>query len=77
MPLIHMLFLNYFNFLNISRYSKDTLHEVAAIPECNDKLKRITRRRKQLVAERVRVVNRMQTAYSRLLLRSIPLKLGE
>ncbi len=40
--------------------AKDALHEVAPTPIENDKLKRLTRRRKQLVNERVRVTNRMQ-----------------
>jgi transposase len=41
--------------------AKDALHEVAPTPEENDKLKRLTRRRKELVLERVRVVNRLQS----------------
>lgn len=41
--------------------AKDALHEVAAIPIENSQLKRYTRRRKQLVWERVRVVNRLQS----------------
>jgi len=41
--------------------AKDALHEVAPIPAENDKLKRLTRRRKQLVWERARVINRLQS----------------
>lgn len=41
--------------------AKNVLQEVAPTPMVNDRLKRLTRRRKQLVAERVRVVNRMQS----------------
>jgi len=40
--------------------AKNALHEVAPTPVENDQLKRTTRRRKQLVWERVRVVNRIQ-----------------
>jgi hypothetical protein len=40
--------------------AKDVLHEVAPAPAENDKLKRLTRRRKQLVWERARVINRLQ-----------------
>jgi transposase len=39
--------------------ARDALQEVAPVPAVNDKLKRLTRRRKQLVAERVRLVNRL------------------
>ena len=35
------------------------LQEVALVPAVNDKLKRLTRRRKQLVLERARIVNRL------------------
>lgn len=41
--------------------AKDALHEVAPTPVGNDKLKRLTRRRKQLVWERARVINRLQS----------------
>lgn len=41
--------------------AKDALHEVAPTPVENDQLKRYTRRRKQLVWERVRVINRLQS----------------
>lgn len=41
--------------------AKDALHEVAPTPAENDKLKRLTRRRKQLVFERARVINRLQS----------------
>ena len=41
--------------------AKDALHEVAPIPPEHDKLKRLTRRRKQLVWERARVINRLQS----------------
>jgi transposase len=40
--------------------ARDALQEVAVAPAVNDTLKRLTRRRKQLVNERVRIVNRMQ-----------------
>lgn len=39
--------------------ARNALQEVAPTPAVNDKLKRLTRRRKQLVAERVRIVNRL------------------
>jgi transposase len=41
--------------------ARDALHEVAPTPVVNDQLKRLTRRRKQLVWERVRVINRLQS----------------
>ena len=41
--------------------AKDALHEVAPTPAENDKLKRLTRRRKQLVWERARIINRLQS----------------
>ena len=41
--------------------ARDALHEVAPTPVANDQLKRLTRRRKQLVWERVRVINRLQS----------------
>lgn len=41
--------------------ARDALHEVAQAPVANDQLKRLTRRRKQLVWERVRVSNRLQS----------------
>jgi hypothetical protein len=40
--------------------AKDVLGEVTAVPEANAQLKRLTRRRRVLVDEKVRVVNRMQ-----------------
>ena len=40
--------------------AKDVLQEVPEVPQENEKLKRLTRRRRQLVNEKVRVVNRMQ-----------------
>ncbi len=40
--------------------AKDVLQEVAAAPAENEKLKRLTRRRRQLVEDKVRVVNRLQ-----------------
>lgn len=40
--------------------AKDVLQEVAPIPPDNEKLKRLSRRRRQLVNEKVRVINRMQ-----------------
>lgn len=39
--------------------ARNALQEVAPTPAVNDKLKRLTRRRKQLVNERVRIVNRL------------------
>lgn len=41
--------------------AKNALQTVIAIPGVNEKLKRITRRRRLLVNEKVRVVNRMQS----------------
>ena len=40
--------------------AKDALQEVPQVPPENEKLKRLSRRRRQLVNEKVRVVNRMQ-----------------
>lgn len=40
--------------------ARDALQKVAVPPAVNDTLKRLTRRRKQLVNERVRIVNRIQ-----------------
>jgi transposase len=40
--------------------ARDALQEVLPTPPVNDQLKRLTRRRKQLVHERVRIVNRLQ-----------------
>ena len=39
--------------------AKDVLQEVAAVPVVNEQLKRLTRRRKQLVKEKVSLINRM------------------
>jgi len=39
----------------------DVLQEAPRVPEVNEKLKRLSRRRRQLVNEKVRVVNRMQS----------------
>ncbi len=41
--------------------AKDVLQEVAATPEENDILKRLTRRRRQLVREKGRLLNRLQS----------------
>lgn len=41
--------------------AKDVLQEIAATPKVNDHLKRLTRRRRRLVNERVSVVNSIQT----------------
>jgi transposase len=41
--------------------AKNALQTVLPFPEINEKLKRITRRRRSLVNEKVRVVNRMQS----------------
>jgi len=41
--------------------AKDVLQEIAVAPVENEKLKRITRRRRQLVNERGRVINRLQS----------------
>lgn len=40
--------------------AKDVLQEAPRVPLVNEKLKRLSRRRRQLVNEKVRVVNRMQ-----------------
>lgn len=40
--------------------AKGIVQEVGAVPPANAQLKRLTRRRRQLVSEKVRVVNRMQ-----------------
>ncbi len=40
--------------------AKDVLQEVLPAPEVNEKLKRVSRRRRQLVTEKLRVLNRMQ-----------------
>jgi transposase len=40
--------------------AKDVLQEVLPTPEVNEKLKRLSRRRRQLVTEKLRVLNRMQ-----------------
>jgi transposase len=40
--------------------AKGIVHEVREVPAANAKLKRLTRRRRQLVSEKVRTVNRMQ-----------------
>jgi transposase len=42
------------------RVARNVLQEVAPVPEENDKLKRLTRRRRQLVDEKGRVLNRLQ-----------------
>ena len=39
--------------------AKEVLQEIAPTPPANDKLKRLTRRRRQLVNEKVRIVNRL------------------
>lgn len=41
--------------------ARDVLQEIAATPAVNDKLKRLTRRRRALVDERTRVLGRLQT----------------
>jgi transposase len=41
--------------------AKDVLGEVVVVPEVNAQLKRLTRRRRVLVEEKVRAVNRMQS----------------
>lgn len=41
--------------------AKNALQEVVVIPVINEKLKRITRRRRLLVNEKVRIINRMQS----------------
>jgi len=40
--------------------AKDALQEVVATPAVNERLKRLSRRRRHLVNERIRVLNRMQ-----------------
>ena len=42
------------------RVARNVLQEVAPVPVENDKLKRLTRRRRQLVGEKGRVLNRLQ-----------------
>lgn len=42
------------------KVAKDALQEVAPAPEENEHLKRLTRRRRQLVSERARIANRLQ-----------------
>lgn len=41
--------------------AKNALQKIVSAPEVNEKLKRITRRRRLLVSEKVRTVNRMQS----------------
>lgn len=41
--------------------AKDALQEVVQVPPVNEKLKRLTRRRRQIVDEKVRVVSRMHS----------------
>jgi transposase len=41
--------------------AKDALQKVVSAPPVNDKLKRLSRRRRQLVNEKVQVVNRLQS----------------
>ena len=41
--------------------AKGVLQEVAATPKVNEQLKRLTRRRRRLVNERIRVINSLQT----------------
>src|SRR6202162_5282405 len=43
------------------RVARDVLQEVAPVPLENDQLKRFTRRRRQLVGEKGRVLNRLQS----------------
>jgi transposase len=52
--------LELFRLRNQLRVARDVLHEVAPTPVANDKLKRLTRRRRQLVRDKTRVQNRMQ-----------------
>ena len=40
--------------------AKEVLQEVGSIPKSNEMLKRLTRRRRRLVNERVRVLNNLQ-----------------
>lgn len=40
--------------------AKGIVHEVREVPAANTKLKRLTRRRRQLISEKVRIINRMQ-----------------
>lgn len=40
--------------------AKEVLQEVAAVPAVNERLKRLTRRRRALVGEKVRILNRLQ-----------------
>jgi transposase len=41
--------------------AKPVVHEVREIPAVNAKLQRLTRRRRQLISEKVRILNRMQS----------------
>lgn len=41
--------------------AKRVVHEVREIPAANAKLQRLTRRRRQLISEKVRILNRMQS----------------
>ena len=41
--------------------AKEVLQEVPATPACNERLKRLSRRRRSLVQERARVLNRLQS----------------
>ena len=53
-----------FELLTLSKHlplAKSVLQEVVKVPEANEKLKRITRRRRLLVEEKIRIINRMQS----------------
>jgi transposase len=55
------LILNLFHLQEHLPLSKDTLTRVHEVPPENEMLKRISRRRKDMVGEKVRVVNRLQS----------------
>jgi transposase len=53
--------LELFNMKEDSRVSKNALQEIFKAPKVNDQLKRFTRTRRQLINDKVRLTNRMQT----------------
>lgn len=52
--------LELFNMNEDSRITKNALHEIFKTPEINDRLKRFTRTRRQLISDKTRLSNRMQ-----------------
>lgn len=51
----------YFTLQDHLPLAKNALQQVVLIPEVNEKLKRITRRRRLLVNEKIRIINRLQS----------------